>query len=156
MWLRQRQQQGCLVIATELPGKTPEVVEGDFGPVEMTVDRSIHGVLRVHIRGEGGHADAALRRWRYNVALARDAGLRKILVVLELSGPVISEPAMAGMISKVADMNLSDFRVALVQMRHERHRQDEVGIMIAIECGITACVFPDERSALLWLRHGER
>jgi len=93
------------------------VVEGDFGPVTMTVDRAFHGVLRVHIRGEGGHADAALRRWRYNVALARDAGLRKILVVLELSGPVISEPAMAGMISKVADMNLSDFRVAIVQKR---------------------------------------
>ncbi len=122
----------------------------------MTVDRAFHGVLRAHIRGEGGHADAALRRWRYNVGLARDAGLRKILVVLELSGPVISEPEMVGMISKVADMNLSDFRVAIVQMRHERQRQDELGIMIAIECGITAGVFPDERSALVWLRHGER
>lgn len=144
------------MIAIELPGKTPEVVEGDFGPVTMTVDRGVHGVLRVHIRGEGGHADAAFRRWRYNVGLARDAGLRNILVVLELSGPLISEPAMAEMIAKVADLNLSDFRVAIVQMRHERQQRDEVGILIAIDCGITARVFPDERSALLWLRHGER
>ena len=142
--------------AVDLPGRTPETVEGDFGPVTMTVDRSVHGVLKVRIRGEGGHADAALRRWRYNVTLARDAGLRNILVVLELSGPVIPEPAMAAMISKVADLELEDFRVAIVQTRHERQRHDEVGILIAIECGITARVFSDERSALLWLRHGER
>ena len=144
------------ITATELPGRTPEVVEGDFGPVVMTVDRGIHGVLKVHIRGEGGHADAALRRWRYNVTLARDAGLCKILVVLELTGPVIPEPALAAMISKVADLDLQDFRVAVVQTRHERQHHDEVGILIAIDRGITARVFPDERSALLWLRHGER
>ena len=136
------------------PGQVPTVPEGDFGPVTMSLDRSIPGVLRVHVRGEGGHADAALRRWRYNIAYARDAGLQKILVVLELSGPVISQPALAAMIGQVADLNIADFRVAIVQMRHERQQQDELGTLIAIECGITARVFPDEASALLWLRYG--
>ena len=139
-----------------LPGRTPTVVEGDFGPVTMTLDRGIPGVLRAYIRGEGGHADAALRRWRYNVTLARDLGLRNILVVLELSGAEIPKPAMAAMVSRVADLNLEGFRVGIVQTRHERQANDESGVLVAMECGITARVFSDELSALVWLHHGER
>ena len=58
-------------------GKMPTVPDGDFGPVTMSLDRSIRGVLKINVRGEGGDADAALRRWRYNFALARGAGLQK-------------------------------------------------------------------------------
>jgi len=139
-----------------MPGRTPTVVEGDFGPVTMTVDRGIRDVLRVYIRGEGGHADAALRRWRFNVTLARDLGLRNILVVLELSGAEISKPAMAAMVAKVADLGLEGFRVAIVQTHHERQSNDESGILVAMEFGITARVFSDELPALIWLHHGER
>jgi len=139
-----------------IPGRTPTVVEGDFGPVTMTLDRGIRGVLRAYIRGEGGHADAALRRWRYNVTLARDLGLRNILVVLELSGAEIPKPAMAAMVSKVADLDLEGFRVGIVQTHHERQANDESGVLVAMECGITARVFSDELSALIWLHHGER
>ena len=130
--------------------------EGDFGPVEMSLDRSIAGVLKVHIRGRGGDADAALRRWYHNIGVAREAALGKILVVLELSGPVIAEPALAAMIGQVADLGVADLRVAIVQTRHERQQQDELGTLIAMERGISARVFPDEPSALLWLRYGER
>jgi hypothetical protein len=143
-------------MASTFPGRTPTVVEGDFGPVTMTLDRGIRGVLRAYIRGEGGHADAALRRWRYNVTLARDLGLRNILVVLELSGPEIPKPAMAAMVSKVADLDLEGFRVGIVQTHHERQANDESGVLVAMECGITARVFSDELSALIWLHHGER
>jgi len=139
-----------------IPGRTPTGVEGDFGPVTRTRDRGIRGVLRAYIRGEGGHADAALRRWRYNVTLARDLGLRNILVVLELSGAEIPKPAMAAMVSKVADLDLEGFRVGIVQTHHERQANDESGVLVAMECGITARVFSDELSALIWLHHGER
>jgi hypothetical protein len=139
-----------------IPGRTPIVVEGDFGPVTMTLDRSEHGVLRVHIRGEGGHADAALRRWRYNFEQLRKAGLHKLLVLLEFSGPTMTEAGFRKVVDGVADLDLSDIRIAVVQMRHERQRQDELSAMLALESGITAAVFPDEGSALLWLRHGER
>lgn len=139
-----------------VPGGTPTVVEGDFGPVTMTLDRSEHGVLRVHIRGEGGHADAALRRWRYNFEQLRKAGLHKLLVVLEFHGPMMTEASFRRVVEGVADLELSDLRIAVVQTRHERQRQDEVSAMLALESGITAAVFPDEGSALLWLRHGER
>jgi hypothetical protein len=138
------------------PGRTPTPVEGDFGPVTMTLDRGIRGVLRAYIRGEGGHADAALRRWRYNVTLARDLGLHNILVVLELTGAEIPKPAMAAMISQVADLGLDGVRVGIVQTRHERQANDESGVLVAMECGITARIFSDELSALIWLHHGER
>jgi hypothetical protein len=137
-------------------GRQPVAVEGDFGPVTMTLDRSEHGVLRVHIRGEGGHADAALRRWRYNFEQVRKAGLHKLLVVLEFSGPTMTEAAFRGVVAGVADLDLRDLRIAVVQMRHERQRQDELSAMLAIESDITAAVFTDEGPALLWLRHGER
>ena len=137
-------------------GRVPTVPDGDFGPVTMSLDRSIPGVLKVRVCGEGGDAEAALRRWRYNFALARSAGLQKILIVLELSGPVIPEPALAAMITQVADLDVADFRVAILQTRHERQRQDELGTLIAMDSGITAQVFPDEGSALLWLRYGTR
>lgn len=137
-------------------GREPVVVEGDFGPVTMTVDRSLHGVLRVQITGEGGHADAALRRWRYNLGLAREMGLRQLLVVLQFSGAMMTEAGFRHVVAGVADLDLEDFRVAVVQTRHERLRQDELSTMIAIESGISAGVFSDEATALLWLRHGER
>ncbi|MDB6164051.1 MAG: hypothetical protein JWL98_1483, partial [Xanthomonadaceae bacterium] len=130
------------------------IAQGDFGPVVMTQDRSTPGILRIDIKGEGGHVDAAYRRWIHNLALAKDAGLHRILVVLELSGKVIPEADLAAMIRKVASLDIAGFRVAVVQTRHERQHQDEVGILLAMEYGITARVFPDEASALLWLRHG--
>ncbi|NUS39613.1 MAG: hypothetical protein HOQ02_11410 [Lysobacter sp.] len=134
----------------------PESPPDDFGPVTMQWDRSIPGVLRVVIHGIGGDADAALRRWLYNFNMAREAGLRRILVVLELDGPQISEPRLARMIAAVASTDVGEFRVAIVQTRIERQNNDELGVLIAIEHGITARVFPDERSALVWLHYGER
>ena len=134
------------------PGDSPF----DFGPVSMTWDRSIPGVLKVGVSGVGGDPEAALRRWRYNFNLAREAGLRQILVVLDLTGPVIPEPQLAWMIAQVAQADIGDYRVAIVQTRHERQPHDELGILIAIEQDITARVFADEASALIWLRYGER
>jgi hypothetical protein len=128
---------------------------GDFGPVTMSLQRDIPGVLKVRIQGRGGDADAALRRWRYNFGYARDAGLRRLLVILELTGPVISESSLAAMIGTIAaETDITGFRVALVQTHHERQQQDEIGTLLAMEHGASARVFSDQASALLWLRHG--
>jgi len=136
--------------------RLPQVVEGDFGPVTMRVDRALPGIFRIQITGEGGHVDAAFRRWRHNLALARNAGLDKILVVLDLTGQVIPETDLERMIHKLAAYDVDQFRVAIVQTRHERQNQDELGVLLAMEQGIAVGVFPDEASALLWLRHGAR
>jgi hypothetical protein len=122
----------------------------------MQWDRSIPGVLRVVVTGVGGDPGAALRRWLYNFNLARESGLRRILVVLQLTGPLIPEPQLASMIAAVATADVGDFRVAIVQTRLDRQPHDELGILIAIEHGIAARVFADETSALVWLRYGER
>jgi hypothetical protein len=137
-----------------LEARRPQVVEGDFGPVTMRVDRTLPGIFRIQITGEGGHADAAFRRWRHNLSLAGNAGLDRILVVLHLTGPVIAEADLERMIDKLAAFDIGRFRVAIVQTRHERQIQDELGVLLAMEHGVSARVFPDEASALLWLRHG--
>lgn len=133
-----------------------EVRDEEFGPVTMRQDRSIQGVLRAVISGEGGHADAAFKRWQYNIESARTAGLEKLLVILELSGPVIPEERLAAMIGRVAALGVQDLRVAVVQTRHERQNQDELGVLLAMERGITVGVFTDEASARIWLLHGAR
>jgi hypothetical protein len=120
----------------------------------MVLDRSIPGVFRIEIVGEGGDADAAYRRWQHNLGIARQAALDKILVVLSLSGKVIPEPELAALIGRIAALEIRGIRVAVVQTRHERQNQDELGILLAMEHGIAARVFPDEASALVWLRHG--
>src|SRR5678815_4771021 len=92
---------------------------GDFGPVTMSLQRDIPGVLKVRIQGRGGDADAALRRWRYNIGYARTAGLQWLLVILELTGPVISEQVLAAMIGKIAtEMDVTGLRFALLQTHH--------------------------------------
>ena len=139
-----------------MSGKGQGVPPPDFGPVTMQWDRSNPGVLKVTIAGIGGDPEAALRRWRYNFNLARTSNLRSILVVLDLTGPMIPEPQLAAMIADVASEDVGDFRVAIVQLHHERQSHDELGILIAIEHGITARVFTDEASALVWLSYGER
>jgi hypothetical protein len=112
-------------------------------------------VLKVRIQGRGGDADAALRRWRHNFGYARAAGLNRLLVILELAGPLISESSLAAMIGRIAaEMDVTGFRIALVQTRHERQQQDEIGTLLAMEHGASARVFSDQASALLWLRHG--
>ncbi len=130
------------------------VGDDDFGPVTMEADRDIPGVLRVRVHGRGGDAGAALRRWRHHILRARTAGLERLLVIRDLQGPVISEGELADIVAQLGRLDLRGLRVALVQTRHERHRIDELGTLLAMEQGADARVFPDEASALLWLRHG--
>jgi hypothetical protein len=130
------------------------VQDDDFGPVTMVSDRDIPGVLRIRVHGRGGDAGAALRRWRHHIARAREAGLDRLLVIRDLQGPVISEAELEAMMAQLARLDMRGLRVALVQTRHERHHIDELGTLLAMEQGAGARVFPDEASALLWLRHG--
>ena len=51
---------------------------------------------------------------------------------------------------------MSDLRIAIVQLRHARLQNAEIGTLAAIEREIAVKLFSEERSALLWLRHGER
>ena len=153
--------------ATPIPGSEPrpgpgpgvdpteEYPQADFGPVEMTLSRRLPGVLKIVIRGRGGDQPAALRRWRHNLARAGELGLKRLLVVLDLGGPTISERGLAAMVATLAsEFDLDGFRIAVVQTRHQRLPQDERGMLLAIEHGVATRVFSDQDTALVWLRHG--
>lgn len=128
--------------------------DAGFGPVEVACDRSLPGVLRVHVRGHGGDPDAAFLRWRRFLAMAREAGLRRLLVVRDLEGPLIGDGDLATLVERLAGEGLEGIRVALVQTRHDRQRTDELGSLLAMSHGAAVRVFPDEATAALWLRHG--
>jgi hypothetical protein len=128
--------------------------ESGFGSVEMKIDRSVPGVFVARVRGMGGDADAAARRWRHFIDTARANGKSSLMVARDLDGPVLSEAGLRRMIGMISDIDLDGLRIALVQPRLERQRIEEIGALMAMERGGMVRVFEDERSALIWLRHG--
>jgi hypothetical protein len=128
--------------------------DAGFGPVRFGIDRSVPGVYVARVTGQGGDGDAAARRWRHFIHAARANGKTRLMVARDLDGPVLSEAGLERMIAQLADMDLHGLRIALVQPRYERQRVDELGALMAMELGGMIRVFPDETSALIWLRHG--
>jgi hypothetical protein len=125
-----------------------------FGSVRFEFDRSVPGVYVVRVRGRGGDADAAARRWRHFIQEARAQGKSSLMVARDLDGPVLPEAELERMIAMVSDLDLGGLRIAVVQPRLERQRIDELGALLAMEQGGVVRVFEDETTALIWLRHG--
>jgi hypothetical protein len=134
----------------------PSGEDARFGPVRFEFDRSVPGVFAVRVRGQGGDADAAARRWRHFVQQARAYGKPNLMVARDLDGPVLSEAELARMIAMLSDLDLDGLRIAMVQPHLERQRIDELGALLAMDLGGVVRVFEDERSALIWLRHGDQ
>ncbi|GAA5008067.1 hypothetical protein FNZ56_03655 [Pseudoluteimonas lycopersici] len=131
-----------------------EPQDSGFGPVEFRIDRSVPGVFVARVSGQGGDPDAAARRWRHFVLTARASGKSWLMISRDLDGPTLSEAGLARMMAMLSDLDLDGLRIAIVQPRLERQRIDELGALLAMEQGGMVRVFEDERSALIWLRHG--
>lgn len=132
----------------------PGGVEASFGSTRIQEDRSHPGVFAVHMRGEAGGVEQALACWSHVLARARAERMSSVLVFLEMEGATISEDQLAGLVERLGISVLGGLRIALVQPRQERYRIDELGSLLAMEHGADARVFPEERSALVWLRYG--
>ena len=145
----------AMAIGGDEPGAGgPAGEAGGFGQVEFRIDRSIPGVFAARVSGRGGDPDAAARRWRHFVGEARACGKSRLMVARDLDGPVLSEDGLRRLIAALADLDLGGLCIAMVQPRFERQRIDELGAMLAMDLGGVVRVFPDEASALIWLRHG--
>lgn len=130
----------------------PGGVEASFGSTRVQEDRSHPGVFAVHMRGDAGGVEQALACWSHVLARARAERTSSVLVFLEMEGATISEDQLAGLVGRLGV--LGGLRIALVQPRQERYRIDELGSLLAMEHGADARVFPEEGSALVWLRYG--
>lgn len=132
----------------------PGGVEECFGSTRVEEDRRHSGIFAVHMRGEPGDVEQALACWSHVLARVRAEGLSSVLVLLEMEGPTISEEQLGWLMERLGAAGLGGLRIALVQPREERFRIDEIGTLLAMEHSAGARVFPDERSALVWLRYG--
>ena len=124
------------------------------GETSIEEDHGIPGIFAARVRGIGGDVEAGLRRWRHLLQRAKEHGHEKLLIVRDLHGPLISEGELSTLMRDLG-FDISGLRIALVQPHHERYRIDELGTLLAMERGADARVFPDEPSALLWLRYGD-
>ena len=77
-----------------------------------------------------------------------------LLIVRDLHGPMISERELSSFMQHLG-VDIRGLRIALVQPHLDRYRMDELGTLMAMEHGADARVFPDEPSALVWLRYGD-
>lgn len=125
-----------------------------FGSTRVEVDHSFPGVFAVRLSGEAGGIEQALACWSHLLARARAEGTANVLVFLEMQGDTLSEDQLAGLVERLGLPLLGGLRIALVQRQQERHRIDEISTLLAMEHGAGAGVFPDEGSALVWLRYG--
>jgi hypothetical protein len=125
-----------------------------FGSTRVEEDRSFPGVFAVRISGEAGETGQALACWRHVLGRARAESAANLLVFLEMQGATLSEEQLAGLVEQLGLPLLGGLRIALVQRQQSRHRIDEIGTLLAMEHGAGARVFPDEGSALVWLRYG--
>ena len=124
------------------------------GDTIIEEDHGIPGIFAARVRGIGGDVEAGLRRWRHLLQRAKEHGHEKLLIVRDLHGPLISEGELSTLMRDLG-FDISGLRIALVQPHHDRYRIDELGTLLAMERGADARVFPDEPSALLWLRYGD-
>jgi hypothetical protein len=134
-------------------GECPPRVAG-FGDTRVEEAHDIPGIFVARVSGRGGCAVAALQRWRHLLGRAQQQGHDKLLVVHDMHGPSLAEDALPGLMRDLG-VDLRGLRIALVQPSHERYRIDELGSLLAMEQGADARVFPDEPSALVWLRYGD-
>jgi hypothetical protein len=126
----------------------------DFGGATLEEDHSIPGVFAVRVRGPGGDAEAAFRRWRHILTRAGEVGSNKLLVFRDMHGALVSEQELPALMQRLGEYDMASLRIAMVQPHHDRYRIDELGSLLAMEQGADARVFPDEASALVWLRYG--
>lgn len=125
-----------------------------FGSTRVEEDRSFPGVFAVRMSGEAGGVEQAVACWSHVLTRARAEGTANVLVFLEMQGATLSEEQLPGLVARLGVPLLSGLRIALVQRQQARHRIDEIGTLLAMEHGAGARVFPDEGSALVWLRYG--
>jgi hypothetical protein len=128
---------------------------GWFGSTRVEEDRGFPGVFAVRMSGEAGGFEQALACWSHVLARVRAEGMGNVLVFLEMQGTTLSEAQLTPLVERLGLSVLGGLRIALVQLQQERYRIDELGSLLAMEHGADARVFPDEGSALVWLRYGD-
>lgn len=113
-------------------------------------------LLRVAVTGGQRDPDLTLAAWRTIAAEVRRVAPEWLLVVSRLQGGAFTAEQARGLIEGVAGLGLECVRIAVVYPQAAGWSHVQGAEILAMEAGFDARVFPDEATALNWLRYGER
>lgn len=112
--------------------------------------------LKAQVKGVNGTLETTLAYWRriaMEVRRVRPAGL---LVVDDMEGEPPPPEQLVQFVQAMLGEGLEAVRVAYVEKHLEQIPQVELASILANEHGFQGHVFDNERSAIIWLRYGER
>jgi hypothetical protein len=112
--------------------------------------------LKAHVQGVNGRLDTTLAYWRDIAAEVGRVQARGLLVVDDMEGEPPPPEQLLQFVQAMRGLGMEQVRVAYVEKHLEQIPQVELASIFANEHGFQGRVFDDERSAVTWLRYGER
>lgn len=112
--------------------------------------------LKAHVQGVNGRLDVTLAYWRAIADEVRRVQAGGLLVVDDMEGEPPPPEQLLEFIQAMRGLGMEQVRVAYVEKHLEQIPQVELASIFANEYGFQGRVFDDERSAVTWLRYGER
>ena len=106
--------------------------------------------------GEDSRLEVTFDYWGGIGAEVRATGARKLLVVDEMQGEVMTDADLERFFAGMSGRGLEGLRIAYVEGRPDQMQRIEFVEQMALERGYTIRVFGNERDAGFWLRHGFR
>ena len=112
--------------------------------------------LKAQVCGINGTLETTLAYWRAIAAEVRSSGAEGVLVIDDMEGLPPTPDELLQFVQAMHGEGMEQVRVAYVEKHLEQIPQGELASILANEHGFRGQVFDNERSAVTWLRYGER
>ncbi len=112
--------------------------------------------MKAHVQGVNGSLATTLACWRAIAEQVRRELPAGLLVLDDMDGEPPPPEDLLRFVQAMQGQGLENVRVAYVEKHPEQIPQVELAGIFANEHGFHGRVFDDERSAVTWLRYGER
>ena len=120
---------------------------------------AFHGTdygLKAHVQGVNGTLATTLAYWREIAEEVRRTQPPGLLVVDDMEGDPPPPEELLQFVQAMRGLGMENVRVAYLEKHLDQIPQVELASILATEHGFQARVFDNERSAVTWLRYGER
>lgn len=129
--------------------------DGSTPPFRVAFAGTDYG-LKVHVCGINGTLETTLAYWRVIAAEVRCSRAAGVLVIDDMDGDPPPPDELLQLVRAMQGEGMEHARVAYVEKHREQITQVELAGILANEHGFRGQVFDNERSAVTWLRYGER
>ena len=117
------------------------------------MDVEWHGShLRAHVFDGTDSVPVSIAMWKLLAEQCREYSARRLLVLEDLAGSV-DVADIGAVVAAIVGLGFAGIRIAFVELRDDMS-VNEHGEILALEQGVTICVFGNESQARRWLLYG--